>query len=517
VRALSAAAAAQDGTVARLAGAAVAESVASAAAEGGDAAALVAALEPLAAAAREGLAPSLERLRAEIARDGATPSVPKSLAGGTRKRVVVVGGGFCGAMVSYRLDKIPELHVTLLDTKEYVENTPTVPRLMCLAGEEFQDMFNQSHLNHTAHVKNGDVVIGSLAAIRTDHILFGAKAGLAAKALAYDYLVIATGTSYGSDIKTEGTSIEHRRRSFQIEHERLEKSPAAVVVGGGLVGTEFALDIATHFPEKKVEWLSGSEKILSRGVGFHEAAMDVVEREAAKGYLKLSLGERATSVDQAGSLITDKGNETTPGARAYWCTGYRANNSFMKDPRTAASVASCLDDEGFINTGPTHQLAHPALSHVFAGGDICTKEKFGGGERMAGFAHAHAFLICENIERLTGTKSGPLQAAHIGVPIENKGVDGAAKTANELVLISLGKTDTLLYSKVAYAVPFYQTPDAMEEKYGKIDEAPDGWVERGDLSAFKFAGWHDMFFGALGEGRDEWWAQFDAPRLYDAP
>ena len=29
--------------------------------------------------------------------------------------------------------------------------------------------------------------------------------------------------------------------------------------------------------------------------------MEVVEREAAKGYLKLSLGERAISVDQAGS------------------------------------------------------------------------------------------------------------------------------------------------------------------------------------------------------------------------
>ena len=266
VRALSAAAAAQDGTVARLAGAAAAQSVASAAAEGGgDAAALVAALEPLAAAAREGLAPSLEKLRAEIARDGATPSLPKSSVG-TRKRVVVVGGGFCGAMVAYRLDKNPDLHVTLLDTKEYVENTPAVPRLMCLAGEEFEEMFNQSHLNHTAYVKNGDVVIGSLAAVRTDHILYGAKAGLAAKALPYDYLVIATGTSYQSDIKTEGTSIEHRRRSFEIEHKRLEDSPAAVVVGAGLVGTEIALDIATHFPGKKVEWLSGSDTMMSRGV-----------------------------------------------------------------------------------------------------------------------------------------------------------------------------------------------------------------------------------------------------------
>ena len=78
------------------------------------------------------------------------------------------------------------------------------------------------------------------------------------------------------------------------------------MVGAGLVGTEIALDIATHFPGKPVEWISGSEKILSRGVGFHEAAMEVIEREAAKGYLKLSLGERATSVDQAGSLTVWK-------------------------------------------------------------------------------------------------------------------------------------------------------------------------------------------------------------------
>ena len=223
VRALSAAAAAQDGTVARLAGAAVAQSVASAAADGGgDAAALVAALEPLAAAARaRDWRPRLERLRAEIARDGATPSLPKSSVG-TRKRVVIVGGGFCGAMVAYKLDKIPELHVTLLDTKEYVENTPAVLSLMCLLLARSSRKCSISPISITrTYVKNGDVVIGSLAAVRTDHILYGAKTGVAAKALPYDYLVISTGTSYQSDIKTEGTSIEHRRRSFQIEHQRI--------------------------------------------------------------------------------------------------------------------------------------------------------------------------------------------------------------------------------------------------------------------------------------------------------
>ena len=510
VRALSAAAAAQDGTVARLAGAAAAQSVASAAAEGGDAAALVAALEPLAAAAREGLAPSLEKLRAEIARDGATPSLPKASVG-SRKRVVIAGGGFCGAMVAYRLDKNPEFHVTLLDTKEYVENTPVVLRLMCLAGKEFEDMFSKALIEHKAYVKNGDVVVGSLAAVRTDHILYGAKTGVAAHVLPYDYLVISTGTAYQSDIKTDGTSIEHRRRSYEIEHQRIADAPATVVVGGGLVGTELALDIATYFPGKKVEWISGNETLMSRIHGFHDPTMEVVEREAAKGHLKLSLGERAISVNQAGSILTDKGNETTPGARAYWCTGYRANNSFMKDPRTASSVASCLDDEGFINAGPTHQLSHPALSHVFAGGDICCRDRFGGGERMAAYGHTHAMVICENIERLAGTLSGPLQAARIGIP--KKGADSA--TDNEGVLISLGKTDTVMFSKNPLMRAFYPNPEEMEEKYGPIDEAPNGWILLDDQSSLKFGFGVDLLAETFREGKDEWWAGFDGPRMYD--
>ena len=150
---------------------------------------------------------------------------------------------------------------------------------------------------------------------------------------------------------------------------------------------------------------------MSRIHGFHDPTMEVVEREAAKGYLKLSpVGERAISVDQAGSILTDKGNETTPGARAYWCTGYRANNGFMKDPRTAASVASCLDDEGFINAGPTHQL--PALSNVFAGGDICTKARFGGGERMAGlYARSRHSNLREYRAACWHEIDGPLQGA----------------------------------------------------------------------------------------------------------
>ena len=146
---------------------------------------------------------------------------------------------------------------------------------------------------------------------------------------------------------------------------------------------------------------------MSRIHGFHELTMEVVEREAAKGDLKLSLGERAISVDQAGSIITDKGNETTPGARAYWCTGYRANNGFMKDPRTAASVASCLDDEGFINAGPTHQLSIQRSQTSSPVGTYAVGIGLAAASGWRLIRTGTPFLICENIERLAGTLERP--------------------------------------------------------------------------------------------------------------
>ena len=204
--------------------------------------------------------------------------------------------------------------------------------------------------------------------------------------------------------------------------------------------------------------------------------MEVVEREAAKGYLKLSLGERATSVDQAGSIMTDKGNETTPGARAYWCTGYRANNGFMKDPRTAASVASCLDDEGFINAGPTLQL--PALSNVFAGGDICTKARFGGGERMAGYAHGHAISHLREYRTARRYEIGPAASDAPWYPDRN----GGSKPTTNTCSSRWARRTRSLYAKWPVMKMFFQTPDAMEEKYGPIEEAPNGWLELGDLN-----------------------------------
>ena len=136
---------------------------------------------------------------------------------------------------------------------------------------------------------------------------------------------------------------------------------------------------------------------------------------------------------------------------------------------------------------------------------------------MAAVAHTHAMVICENIERLSGVKEGALQAAHIGIPIAEAAKGGEhMKTDNEAVILSLGKTDTLFYCKQPMMKSFFQKPEETEAKWGPIESAPNGWIELGDMSFLKFGMVNDMVSGLFREGKDDWWAQFDGPRLHDA-
>ena len=108
------------------------------------------------------------------------------------KRVVIVGGGYCGAYVASRMDRLASMHVTLIDTKEYFEQTPAMPRLLCVEDEE---LFDRCHIKHTEYVRRGQVEIGVVAAVRRDHVLVGTVGGVASRAIPFDFLVIATGTS----------------------------------------------------------------------------------------------------------------------------------------------------------------------------------------------------------------------------------------------------------------------------------------------------------------------------------
>ena len=88
-------------------------------------------------------------------------------------------------------------------------------------------LFDATHVDHAEYVRNGSVVVGRAAAVRRDHVLVGTTAGVATTALPFDFLVLAVGTAYRSEIKTAGVAREHRRRAFLLLplHHRLFTLP----------------------------------------------------------------------------------------------------------------------------------------------------------------------------------------------------------------------------------------------------------------------------------------------------
>lgn len=129
------------------------------------------------------------------------------------KNVVIVGGGFAGATVAQVLERHPAVNVTLIDTKDFFEYTPSVLRT-CVAPNHQKDI----KVLHTKYLKKvssrrkflttqtffeqGEVTQVSPSAVlvtspkKLEGSADGVYINLAKHAVPYDYLVLAGGSNY---------------------------------------------------------------------------------------------------------------------------------------------------------------------------------------------------------------------------------------------------------------------------------------------------------------------------------
>ena len=391
---------------------------------------------------------------------------------------MILGGGPCGVTVAQQLMRGTALtgetgykgkfHVTIVDRKEFYEHVPDVVRLW--TDENSEELWQSSCIPFADILQDaGELVVGTVAAVRRDHVLVGTTSGIASKVVPFDFLVMCTGSSYKSDIKTEGTSIEHRKRSFALERERIRDAPAVTVVGGGLVGCEIAFDIKSFFPSKPVHVITRAEGFLPRVPGAHDLALQV----ATDMGLQITKGKSVSHTNDQGQAVTYEGEVIgDPDAMVVWATGYSPNTQYLSDPRTDPAIAACLDDLGFVRTQRTQRLAAATdgLSHIFVGGDICDRSNFSEGERTAGAAGLHAEAIIQNILLDAGVRAGEGVKEKKAIINAHAGLDGA--------MISLGKDTGLLYATSPAFESFFTTAEALKAERGTIAEAgTQGWLE----------------------------------------
>ncbi|CEI93543.1 hypothetical protein RMCBS344292_07775 [Rhizopus microsporus] len=316
-------------------------------------------------------------------------------------RVVVVGGGFTGFTVASILDQMPRFYVTLIDTKDSFEYTPGIVKKIVNP-----DQSSSLRVRHDAYVKNGRVIIGYAEELCDD----GKCVKVNDELITFDYLVIATGSSYSSQLKSSDTSSLYRMSGLEESYLELLKARRVLIIGGGLVGCELASEISQQtfpgaYPKKHVTLIDSHSNVVNRS--------DLRQQNMARKYLEelgveVVCNEKIIDFDSTGDnvYLGSSGRIYCGYDKVFFATGTRPNTALFTSSTIDSSLDDCLDTWGRIRVKPTLQIDHWKYEHIFAGGDVTNvvEEKTGYAATISGVCIARN--ICRLVKGKTPLKQG---------------------------------------------------------------------------------------------------------------
>lgn len=287
------------------------------------------------------------------------------------KKIIIVGGGFAGIKLAKTLQK--KFSVTLIDNKDYFEFTPSVPKV--LANPEHSKKIRKKH----KEILDCKIITGE-AKIYVD------KAIVNNQELNYDYLVIATGSTYNQPFKEKNVLITNRAASLKNNYEQIKKAKTITIIGGGFVGVESAAELKEKYPKKEITIIHSQKTLMPR---INKKTIRQATKKLNELGVKLILEEKAV-VCEKNYCETDKGTKITHDL-ILMCTGIKPNSESVK-------IINVKDDRGFLIVNKKLQLEN--YKNIFVAGDVTNIRE----EKTAQNAEEHAKIIIKNISLLESNK-----------------------------------------------------------------------------------------------------------------
>ncbi len=308
---------------------------------------------------------------------------------GDLPRVVIIGGGFGGLYTARALRREP-VRVTVIDRRNHHLFAPLLYQV-ATASLNPSDVA-QPIRSIVRGQKNIEVLLAEVISIdpaaRTVTLDDGE--------LAYDYLVVATGTThsyFGRDewaqhapgLKSIEDALDIRRRMlFAYEAAEREDDPERqrawltfVVVGAGPTGVEMAgamAEVAHRTLHKdfdhidptqaRVLLVEGQDRVLP---SFAEALAPKAQRQLEKLGAEVKLGVRVTAIDEEGVVLAPARGDAPPerirARTVMWAAGVAASP-------LARQLGAPLDKAGRVLVQP--DLSVPGHDEIFVVGDLAS-------------------------------------------------------------------------------------------------------------------------------------------------
>ena len=324
----------------------------------------------------------------------------------TEKNLVILGGGFAGSYIAKKLEK--KFKTTMIDNKDYFEYTPGVLRTLVQPSK-----IGTLQVLHNNYLKHTNVINANVSNVDENYVYAGNKK------YKFDYLVIATGSSYNKPIKQQNIISSTRASTLKDSHEKLKKSKEILIVGGGIVGVELAGEIATKYKDKKITLIHRNIRLIPKE---NLKSSIYAEDFLRKNNVQIILNQKLVETNKD-FCITDKGKKICPDL-IFMSIGIKPNSKFMKK-----NFKDKLNKNDYIKVNKFLQLE--GTNNIFVAGDVTNIKE----EKLAQTAEAHANIIIKNLKNPNNLKT--------------------YKSKHRILVISLGKYNGILNYKKLTITGFF--------------------------------------------------------------
>jgi NADH dehydrogenase FAD-containing subunit len=294
-------------------------------------------------------------------------------------KVVILGGGFCGAVIAKKLNRYKELEVTLFDTKDYFEYSPSIWKLL------LHPSYHRRLIIPYRQFLNRTRIITDIIRNVTPEYVETEK-----EKLVYEYLVVSTGIDYPVFLKNKENVFTIKSGTEVTQYsEKVAKATTILIIGGGLIGTEVAGALARSTPEKQIILVHPHDRLLERNT---KAVSHYAKKYLEEHGVQLIFKEKVVD-HRNGIFITDTQRRITADL-GIWCAGITSNPWYL-----STFLPSVFTEKKALKVNQFLQLE--GYKNIFVGGDITSTPE----EKTAASADRHGRIISENILRVLKQKS----------------------------------------------------------------------------------------------------------------